>query len=779
METATLPLPQHLPISLTSCIGRAREAAEVGRLLDTSRLVTLTGVGGVGKTRLALEVAAAALPRYADGARFVDLAPATDPALIPQLTAAACGVREEPGRPLLATLANALLAQHVLLVLDNCEHLVEACAALAGTLLQSSPHVRILATSREALGVAGEIVWPVSPLPVEPPGAADTAAMAPARDSSAQDAAGAVELFVERARAVSPGFALAPGDWAVVAEICRRLDGLPLAIELAAARTRALTLPELLRRLDDRYRLLTGSSRTGPPHQHTLRAAMDWSHDLLAEPERVLFRRLSVFAGGAGGFTLEAAEAVCAEEDERRRTNGESSSPAAIRPSSFVLGRDDVLDLLGRLVDKSLVAIAVPAGAGRSTRYGLLETVREYGAEKLRAAGEHEEFLRRHALYYLSVAEAGAPALTGPSQASWMERLDAEHDNLRKALRWAVEGGDAAVGLRLGGALWRYWQARGHFSEGQRWLEAALARGDDAPARDRAAALTAAGNLALARGAPAEARRLHEANLGVWRTIGDQAGIAAALRNLGLVAVDQGDRAAARARFEESLAIERELGDRWRIALALHCLGALARDEGDLDCAQSRSEESLALFRALGDTRTAGLVLMTLGSVALDRGDLARARARNQESLESYRALGDRRGVAIALNQLAKVAYAESEDAQAAALCADSLTQSNTLGLTRVAVSCVEVLAATAHRLSHDVVAARLLGAASALRRAAGTVLPPAEQRLYDGVLDTLRARLGEPAFSAAWTSGQAMPADQATALALEVAEAARGSAGA
>ena len=780
--SAAAPGPLHnLPIPLTRCVGRGHEVSEVERLLETTRLLTLTGVGGVGKTRLALEVAAGTLPRYADGARFVDLAPVTDPSLVPQVTATACGVREVPGRPLMATLAEALRVRNLLLVLDNCEHLVGACAVLVDALLQACPQLRILATSREALGVAGETVWPVPPLAVQAPRSvpadAGLADRAEAGAATGEDA-GAIELFVERARSAAPGFTLGPDDRALVAELCRRLDGLPLAIELAAARTRALTLRELLRRLDDRFRLLSAGTRTSPLHQQTLRAAMDWSHDLLAEPERLLFRRLSVFAGGSGGFTLAAAEAMCADGDEGRRTKDESLSADPFRPSSFVLHPDEVLDLLARLVDRSLVTIAASTAAGRQTRYALLETVRDYAAQKLREAGEADDLLRRHAAYYLSLAETAAPALTGPEQATWIDRLDAEHDNLRQALAWAVDGGDATVGLRLGSTLWRFWQARGYISEGQRWLEAALDRGADAPARVRAAALTAAGNLALARGAPAEARRLHEANLAMWRTVGDEAEIAAALRNLGLVAVDQGDLETAHGLFEEGLEVAQALGDRWRIALALHCLGALARDEGDLDRAQSRSQESLDLFRAAGDTRAASLVLLTLSSVALDRGDLDRARARGEESLALCRAITDQRGIGLALNQQAKIAYAAGAYRQAATLCADSLARSESHGMRREATSCIEVLAAIAHQQRESEVSARLFGAAAALRQASGTTPPPAERRLYQRVLAAVRTDLGEAAFGAAWAAGQAMPAEQATALALQVGAEAPGSAG-
>jgi tetratricopeptide (TPR) repeat protein len=437
-----------------------------------------------------------------------------------------------------------------------------------------------------------------------------------------------------------------------------------------------------------------------------------------------------------------------------------------------------VLDLLARLVDKSLVTIAAAATSGRPTRYALLETVRDYAAQKLREAGEQDVVLQRHAAYYLSIAEAASPALTGPEQATWVDRLRAEHDNVRQVLSWAIDGGDPVVGLRLGSALWRFWQARGYLTEGQRWLEAALARGNGAPPRVRAAALTAAGNLALARGVPAEARRLYEANLAEWRTIGDEAEIAASLRNLGLVAVDQGDLEVAHALFEESLEVGRALGDRWRIALALHCLGALARDEGDLDRAQSRAEESLELFRSVGDARAASLVLMTLGSVALDRGDLDQARRRNEEGLALCRVTTDRRGVALAFNQLAKVAYAAGDYREAAKLCADSLARSESLGMRREATSCVEVLAAIAQRLGQAAASARLFGAAAALRQASGTTPPPAERRLHDRVLDALRADLGE-AYAAAWAAGQTMTPEQATALALQVGAEAQGSAGA
>jgi predicted ATPase/transcriptional regulator with XRE-family HTH domain len=476
-----------LPVPMTSFIGRARELAAVKQRFSSARLLTLTGPGGCGKTRLALQAAAELADKFADGVCFVELAPLGDPRLVPQSVASALGVREEPTRPLPVTLIDTLHRRQLLLVLDNCEHLIAACAELAHILLSACPQLHVLATSREVLGVAGEMAWRVPPL-----ASPDPQRPVPVEHLLQYEA---VQLFVERARTVQPTFTVTERNAAAVAQVCHRLDGIPLAIELAAARVKVLTVEQIAARLDDRFRLLTGGSRIALPRQQTLQAAIDWSYDLLSEPERRLWRRLSVFAGG---WTLEAAEAVCAGAG---------------------LDAAEVLDRLTSLVDKSLVTVDAMAG---EARYRLLETIRQYGREKLERSGEAAVIRRQHLEWHVGLAERAEPELTGPDQAVWLEKLEAEHDNLRAALEWSqVEAQGEQIGLRVAAALWRFWLVHGHLREGRRWLEGMLAGSPEAWPAVRAKALYGAGALAE----------------------------------------DQGDYAAARAFFAESLALRRELLD--------------------------------------------------------------------------------------------------------------------------------------------------------------------------------------------------------------------------
>ncbi|HTM00986.1 MAG TPA: protein kinase, partial [Candidatus Omnitrophota bacterium] len=460
--------PNNLPAALTAFIGRKRETAELKRLLGQARLITLSGPGGCGKTRLAVQVATDLLTELPDGAWIVELAPLADPALVPHHVATALGVREESGRPVAETLAEAIAGKRMLLLLDNCEHLVGACAALASALLQAAPDVRVLATSQEPLGVPGEVTWRIPTL-----GVPDLAAGARSREAIGRYEA--VRLFLDRAAGVQPTFALTDQNAVAVANICRRVDGIPLAIELAAARVKVLAPEQILARLEDRFKLLTGGSRTALPKQQTLRAAVDWSYDLLTPAEKTLLNRLSVFAGG---FTLEAAEAVCSDD---------------------ALDTLDLLDTLTHLVDRSLV---VPEEAGEGeVRYRLLETIREYGREKLEAAEQRTAFRVRHAEHFLALAEQAEPELTGPGQAAWLHRLSREHDNLRAALvTWLEVEGPPVRGLKLAGALWRFWWMRGNWAEGRSRLAALLlATGDAAPA-ERTKALHGAAVLARTQG---------------------------------------------------------------------------------------------------------------------------------------------------------------------------------------------------------------------------------------------------------------------------------------
>jgi predicted ATPase len=563
-------LPNNLPIQLTSFIGREREKVEVKRLLSASRFLTLTGSGGAGKTRLALQVAAEALEGFPDGVWLVELAALSDPSLVPKMVASALDVPEQPGRALTGTLADSLRGKSVLVILDNCEHLVAACAHLTTALLRACPRLRILATSREALGVAGETTWRVPSLSIPDP------QCLPSLDRLTEYEA--VRLFIDRALASAPQFAVTSGNAAAVAQVCHRLDGIPLALELAAARVKVLAVEQIAARLDDRFRLLTGGSRTALPRQQTLRAAMDWSYDLLSQNERAVLQRLSVFVGGC---TLEAAEAVCV---------GDSVEASAI------------LDFLTQLVDKSLVVAETQGG---EARYRLLETVRRYGLERLMEAGRAADSRRRHRDWYLALAEQAEPELLGgPLRDSWLERLETEHDNLRAALQWSkAERDGAEAGLRLAGVLFWFWHTLGHWSEGRGWMEGALIRSSDAPVSSLPKVLYGAAQFAWRQGDDERAIALSEQGLALSRELGDNTYIFWCLNSRGVVALRQGRYDQALALYEESLVISRRIGDKGLYQQALSALAVLAIIEGDHDWAAGFCEEALALARADVGTR--------------------------------------------------------------------------------------------------------------------------------------------------------------------------------
>jgi predicted ATPase/class 3 adenylate cyclase len=742
--------PNNLPLQVTSFVGRERELAEVTRLLAGEppgpRLVTLTGPGGTGKTRLALQAAADVLDAHPDGVWLVELAALADPAIVPQTVAAAAGVREAPGRPVLSTLTDALKPRRLLLVLDNCEHLLDACARLADALLRACPHVRLLCTSREALGIAGEAAWRVPSLPVP----ADGGAAAPAPGAAGLAGYAAVRLFAERAAAVRPGFALTADSAAAVAQVCARLDGIPLAIELAAARVRVLPPQQLLARLDDRFRLLTGGSRTALERHQTLQATVDWSYALLTEPERTLFARLAAFAGG---WTLEAAETVGADPDD---ADGDG------------IAADAVLDLLTRLADKSLVvADEQPDG---TARYRLLETLRQYARQKLAERGAAVDALRRrHAAHYLALAEQAAPHLTGPQQLVWLARLEAELDNLRAALRWSLDSGDAGAGLRLADALDRFWYLRRHQTEAGAWLAQLLAA-PGPPDALRAAALGQAGRRTRNAGDAAGGRRLLEEGLALARALGDDALVARALSELGFTSRARGDYPAARRELEEALALYRRLGDRWGVAHALSHLALLRHWQGEQDAARATTEELRATARPLGDRRLDAVVYELLGQVAGATGDPAEARRLLEQGLALHRELGDEAGVASGQVLLGRLALRRGAPAAGEArerFVAGLRTAQEAAFLWR-AVEGLEGLAATAAAAGRAGRALRLAGAATALREAAEQRLSPADEEELARWLAPARAALDADGATAAWTEGRAMPVEQAIAYALE-----------
>jgi len=802
----------NLPRQLTSFIGREREMAEVKRVLPTAFLLTLTGAGGSGKTRLALQVATDLLDDYPDGAWFVDLGPLSDSTLVPQAVASALGIREEPGRPPTETLANFLRSKSLLLVLDNCEHLLEASSMLVDGLLRACPGLRILATSREGLGIAGETLYPVPTLPVP-----KLEGGVPSEDLTSYEA---VRLFTERARAVLPAFTLTDQNAQAVGQICRRLDGIPLAIELAAARVKVLPAEEIASRLGDQFKLLTGSRRTSLPRHQTLRAAMDWSYDLLSEHERALLRQLAVFAGG---WTLEAAEAICICQGN---------------------GKPDVLDLLTRLVDKSLVVVNEYEGMGR---YRLLETVRQYSQDRLLEQGEADAVRECHRAFFLALGEEAGPHLRGPEQLQYLNRLEAEHDNLRAALEWSQGGADPELGLRMAVAIWPLWRMRGHFKEGRNWLEATLAPTGAIRTKARASALRAAGTLARDQGDTVTARARFEESIAISQELNDQQGVADSLLALGHLPLIKGDSADAAAVFEETLSISQAIGYEWGIAESLHLLGhaALIRGEhpnagalfkesvarfrelgnkwssahpltdvgrdalrqGNYVDARSVLEEALTIFRELRSKSGIAMALGDLGDIAAAEGDYATAASRFEESLVLFRELGAKRAIANVLNAQAEITlhqghYAEvralideamklskdldkhemarslrilgglthrqDESERAKALFKESLTLSRAAGNKRAIIMCLVGLAGIG--VQRELASgSRLLGAAESLRRQLGVPLPAMYHEEYERTVSALRAALGEEAFAVAWAEGQAMTLDQAVEFALDV----------
>ena len=722
----------NLPQLLQSFIGRERELAQIKQLLPRTRLLTLTGTGGIGKTRLALQAAAEVRDAYRNGVWFVDLAPLSDPGLVPSALAQVLGVKESAGQPLVKTLSDHLRPLEVLVVLDNCEHVLDACARLAETLLRESAGGTLVATSREPLRIGAERTYPLGALPLpDPQGDAQSIAQS---DS--------VRLFVDRARQHRPRFDLQDQRARAVAEICVRLDGIPLALELAAARMAVLPVEQIVRLLDQRFRLLASGSRSDLPRHQTLRALLDWSYELLDEAERQFFARLSVFAGG---WTLAAAEVVGAGE---------------------VIAKDDVVYLLIALVEKSLV-VADDDG----DRYRMLETVREYAREKLVIGVDANAVRERHRNFFLALAVNAEPNLAGPEQATWLQRLEDEHDNLRSALKYclvAASGSDA--GLRLCGALHWFWIMRGYRAEGLEWCVRVLGiEGIDKRTPERAMALQAAGVLAYHLGDFPAARAYHEESLAIARELSDRKGMARAANDLGNLRLRQGHPAAAQALSEEALAISRNLEDPWLTEQSLNCLGNAALDMGEYSMAQSLFEESLAIAREQADRVRIAILLNNLGYVTFLQGQYSAARALHEESLAIRRELKDSGGVAYSLSGLGDVALQPGDYSAAGAFIRDALSIRRELGDKMGIAELLEKQAAVIGAIGNTLHAAHIGGAAERLREEIGSPLTPDERIRHDRHMAAARAALGDDtAFNRAWQEGRAISLEQAIEISLE-----------
>jgi predicted ATPase/transcriptional regulator with XRE-family HTH domain len=787
-----IPVPEassplnNLPLALTSFIGRERELAEVKRLLTSTQsmtgervgLLTLTGPGGTGKTRLALQAAAGLLSWFPDGVWLTELAPLTDPALVPQMVAAVLGVPEEANRSLLATLTDHLRDKKMLLVLDNCEHLVAASAEFAEAVLRASPDLRILASSRENLGVSGERAFYVPSLTAPEPAAGLTAETALKYE--------AVRLFVERAAVAAPGFAATDKNAAAIAQICKRLDGIPLAIELAAVRLRALPVEQLAARLDDLFRLLTGGNRTALPRHQTLTALIDWSYDPLPEAERIFLRRLSVFAGG---WTLEAAEAV-----------GAGPGMAAT----------DVFDLLARLIDKSLALMDAPV-PGRGVRYRLLETIRQYALAKLAASGEADDVRRRHAEYYLVLVKTDYPSSRFASPlSSWFERLDREQDNLRAAIGWSRNASDGtALSLELTLMVGRFWITRGYLQEYIAWLKAALelAEQGDYP-QFRAELTKRVGQGMLILGDAVGGRALLSNSVRLFEELGDIPGSADALSVLGTLLYGVGDFENAQVYMKESLGRLRAVGDAAGIAESLRNLGWLARERGDASTADAYMQESLALSRGLGDEAavafrlvdlagnailqedstlasllleqalSAGseqdstlyvLTLNFLGNVAQLEGDFVKASELHQRSLALSLPLDWKYIIACDHLGLGMAALAQSETHRAAQQLMSALSTFRAANLLAGVAWCLAGLAGVAAQFGDAERAARVWGSAEKLREVLGVRMAPAARPTQERLMAQAREQLGETAFAEAWAEGQKASMEQAIAAARQV----------
>lgn len=741
----------NLPQWLTPLIGRGREVQESMELIASNRLLTLTGIGGCGKTRLSLEIGSHVQSEFADGVWFIELAALSDPTLVASSIANIMEIKEEQDKSTLQALLNALKEKRCLVILDNCEHLLESCAQVVSTVLHTCRYVNIVATSREALTISGEQTYRV-------PSLALPASNVPIRAADIERY-GAIQLFLQRARLVSANFSITDTIAPHIVSICQRLDGIPLAIELASARVRSMSVEELDRRLDDRFNLLTGGNRLALPRQQTLRSLIDWSYDLLRPAERTTLNRLSVFAGG---WTLEAAIRICAESNEAA--------------DQSVLA--DVLELLSNLADKSLVIAEVHSG---TVRYRLLETVRQYARDRMAESGRLHQVQEQHVGFYLALAEQLSEGLAGPEQRKLLTEIENELDNMRQAIAVSIDRPDGAeIGLRFGVALGKFWRVRGHFSEGRELLAALLARpprpenvgterepGPPSYQAYRASGLSAAAYLARDQSDYETARTMFEESLALRRSLDDQPGIALALSGLGSIANDRGDYPLAISLHEQSLQIRRGLYDQRGIAECLGHLGTLYFSLDDYPKARALCEESLELQRSLGDSRGIASVLGNLGIMARYKQDYPTAQANIEEALSLYREIGDRRNTAIMLGAMVNVMNGVGNKQTADVLLKESLVIRREIGDKR---GVLVTLSGYAHFAGNEQKnperGVRLWGAVYSLRESIGSTFLRGDNEAIENEIARLKSILGEK-FDVEWQVGRAMSWQNAVAYAL------------
>jgi predicted ATPase/class 3 adenylate cyclase/tetratricopeptide (TPR) repeat protein len=725
-------IANNLPFQATSFIGRERELSEVRSLLGASRLVTLVGMGGLGKTRLSLQTAAEQIHHFPDGVWFLDLAPIRDPALIVSETAQVLGVREEPDRPMLQTLSSHLKSHRALLILDNCEHVIKAAAQMASAILKVAPHVRILASSREPLRAPGEQCYPVLPLPV------------PARGDGieALSRSTAVRLFVDRAQLHKPSFALTEREAPVVAELVARLEGIPLALELAAARVRALSVADINARLKDRYKLLTGGSRVLQERQQTLRALVDWSYELLEPEEQIVLDRLAVFVGG---FDLAAAETVCGGEP---------------------LASEDVLDLLGSLVEKSLVMLEE---RDDGARYLMLDTIREYAREKLAERDDAGAVAARHCNHYFAMAKLARDGLRGPQQADWLWKIEVELDNIRSGIALSLAGGiDPVISVKFAVAMQGFWILRGYSTEGRKLVHAALGLPavQESPVA-HAFALYVGAALAESQSDHAEARKMLETCLELRRALGKDVDTAATLSTLSMARLQAGDAAGAAAGESEALQIFRRLQDRVGEGIGLLHLGQISLHEGDDPTARSQLEQCLAIARDIRHQELEGECELVLGEVALEVGDQTQASLRFKRSLTVCRDAGDKRGEANALHWLARIDLHSRDLASARVRLSDALRAFRTFEMREELLCCLEDHADLAQAEGRVETAVGLAAAVAKSRERLCLTRSPRRERHWQALVVGLRRTMTDAPFESAWDEAERWQIDDAVRHAL------------